>query len=164
MTKLIHCAAVALVLAVAPPVPVFTQNFLEGVRAYEKGDYTVTLRELTPLAEQGHVEAQLFLAEMYFSGESIARDYAKSARWYHMAAEQGDALAQSLLGTMYYGGLGVRQDYVIAHMWSNIAHANGSESGSLIRSIVAVEMSPADILEAQRRARVCIELDYQDCD
>lgn len=163
MTKLIHCAVVALVLAVIPPMPVFTQNFLEGVNAYERGDYTIALQELTPLAEQGNIEAQLLLAEMYFSGESVGQDYAESARWYQMAAEQGDALAQSLLGIMYYGGLGIRQDYVMAYMWSNIAHANGSESGSLIRSMVAAEMYPPDILEAQRRARVCIELDYQDC-
>ena len=81
-----------------------------------------------------------------------------------MAAEQGNALAQGELGVLYGKGQGVTQDYATAHMWLNIATANGADGAAENRDIVANLMAPADISEAQRRARVCMESGYSDCD
>ena len=44
------------------------------------------------------------------------------------------------------------------------ASANGSYDGSGSRDQLAAEMTPADISEAQRRARVYLESQYKDCD
>ena len=85
-------------------------------------------------------------------------------RWFRMAAEQGNADAQYNLGAMHYSGQGVPQDYVTAHMWYNIAAANGHEYAAKNRDFLGPKMTPADISEAQRRASVCVESDYQDCD
>jgi hypothetical protein len=49
-------------------------------------------------------------------------------------------------------------------MWFNIAGANSSEYGVTNRNGLAENMTPADISEAQRRARVCMNSNYQDCD
>jgi uncharacterized protein len=65
---------------------------------------------------------------------------------------------------MYADGHGVIQDNVTAHMWSNIGGANGNKPGVKNRDIIAKRMTPADISEAQRRARVCMKSNYQDCD
>ena len=54
-------------------------------------------------------------------------------------------------------GEGVPQDYVQAHMWFNMAAANGHEDGRKNRDIVAKQMTPADISEAQRLAREWLE-------
>ena len=40
-------------------------DFKKGLAAYDSGDYATALREWTPLAEQGHADAQFYLGVMY---------------------------------------------------------------------------------------------------
>ncbi|MFH1029213.1 MAG: trypsin-like peptidase domain-containing protein [Pseudomonadota bacterium] len=61
--------------------------------------------------------------------------------------------AQNNLGVHYYKGLGVPQDYVEAHMWWNLAASQGQENARSNRDLVAKEMTPAQLAEAQKRAR-----------
>ena len=83
----------------------------DGVAAYKRGNFTVALKELAPLAGSGNVEAQLLLGGMYSGGVGgIPQDYAKATSWYRKAAEQGNAPAQTSLGVMYEKGIGVMQD------------------------------------------------------
>ena len=91
-------------------------------------------------------------------------DYSTALRLWRLAAEQCNASAQNNLGAMYDKGHGVLQDNITAHMWFNIAGANSSEYGVTNRNGLAENMTPADISEAQRRARVCMNSNYQDCD
>ena len=58
---------------------------------------------------------------------------------------------------MYSEGECVSQDYVQAHKWYNIAGANGYEDGVSNRDIVAKQMSPTQVEEAQKLARVWME-------
>ena len=82
---------------------------------------------------------------------------AETARWLRLAAEQGNARAQYNLGDMYANGKGVPQDNVEAHMWLNLAASRSSgadrERRVATRDRVAERMTPADLSEAQRRAR-----------
>ncbi len=87
-------------------------GFDEAEAAYELGDYETAIRELRPLAEQGHAKAQVMLGGMYASGKGVPQDYAEWVKWYRKAAEQGHAKAQNKLGLMYKDGQGVSQDYV----------------------------------------------------
>ena len=82
----------------------------EGVYAFHRGNYSVALKELSPLAEKGDVEAQLILGDIYSGVRGIPQDQAKAASWYRKAAKQGSAPAQTLLGVMYESGIGVPQD------------------------------------------------------
>jgi TPR repeat protein len=77
---------------------------------------------------------------------------------YLSAAQAGDANAQSQVGYMYAVGLGVERDLVQAHRWTNIAAAllpAGKMRDSSIgnRNAAAAQMSPEQILKAQRLAR-----------
>ena len=45
--------------------------------------------ELSKKAEQGDVEAQVELGDMYYFGEYAEQDYKKAFEWYTKAAEQG---------------------------------------------------------------------------
>ena len=54
---------------------------------------------------------------------------------------------------MYHRGDGVPQDYVQAHMWWNLAAAQGDEDAIGNRDIIAGQMMPSQIEEAQRLAR-----------
>ena len=57
--------------------------------------------ELRRLAEQGEVEAQNRLGDMYTYGPGVPRDTAEAVKWYRMAADQGDAKAQNSLGIIH---------------------------------------------------------------
>ncbi len=153
----------AMLLALAP-LPSVAQDFDVAVAAFKSGDYATAMREFTLLAALGDAKAQFNLGRMYEIGEGVLQDYAEAVRWYRLAAEQGNDYAQNNLGIMYGVGHGVRQDYVLTHMWINIAAANGNNKAADAREMVAGWMTPTDISEAQRRARVCMESNYQDCD
>jgi hypothetical protein len=74
-------------------------------------------------------------------------------KWYRLAAAQGDAAAQSNLGVMYAKGEGIPQDDVLAHMWFNLAAAQGNTLAIKNRDVLAKRMTPAQVAEAQKRAR-----------
>ena len=161
MMTFIRCAALVLMLV---PAPSAAQDFDVGAEAKRAGDYATALREWKPLAERGHSQAQAALAYMYRRGMGVQQDQAEAVRWERSSAVQGNAVSQFGLGNAYRHGQGVPQDYVTAHMWYNVSAANGSKMASHLRDIVGLDMTPESIVEAQRRARVCMESGYQDCD
>ncbi len=62
------------------------------------------------------------------------------------------------LGMKYCIGNSVGQDYVTAHKWFNLAAMKGSDEAKYYRRELALEMSPAQIAEAQRQARAWLTL------
>ena len=65
---------------------------------------------------------------------------------------------------MYAFGTGVLKDYVYAHMWWNIAASSGgSKSASKSGDIIAKQMIPAQIEEAQKLARESIAKKFKGC-
>ena len=60
-------------------------------------------------AGQGHVPAQLLLAQMYESGWGVASDRAQAIRWYRQAAASGDSLAAGKLRILGAGEAAMRQ-------------------------------------------------------
>jgi uncharacterized protein len=119
-------------------------------------DYAAAVQWYRKAAEQGHAGAQYNLGLMYDSGQGVPQDYAAALSWLRKAAEQsgtgGAGLAQVNLGRMYAKGRGVPQDYVTAHMWFSLAAARGVEKAVKDREIVAAQMTPAQIAEAQKLA------------
>ena len=72
---------------------------------------TLSLNRWLPLAEQGDVEAQYYVARIYANAMSgVPLDYAKAAEWYQRAADKDYAPAMQELGYLYESGLGVPQD------------------------------------------------------
>ena len=131
----------------------FAYDYGEGVPQ----DDAEAVRWYRLAAGQGDASAQYHLGLMYDNGKGIPQDDAEAIRWYRLAAEQGSASAQNNLGVMYGTGEGVPQDNVEAHMWLNLAASRSSgadrERSVGARDRVAELMTPADLSEAQRRAR-----------
>ena len=114
--------------------------------------------ELVRSAEQGHASAQVSLGAMYADGRGVPQDGAAAVAWYCRAAEQGHASAQVSLGALYAdGGSGVPQNLVEGHTWLNLAASRLTgeqrEEAVTARDRVAERMTPADLSEAQHRAR-----------
>ncbi len=76
-------------------------------------------------AKQGFSDAQYNLANMYYNGKGVEKNYQTAVKWYKKAAEQGDADAQTNLGYMYQNGEGVEKSYATAVKWYTKAAKQG---------------------------------------
>lgn len=79
-------------------------------------------------AESGDAKAQFVLARMYYNGDGITKDDAKSVEWYQKSAAQENVFAQYKLGEMYDKGEGVPKDAAKAVEWWQKAAAQGNEA------------------------------------
>jgi len=95
----------------------------EQAPAVELG--TETLREVREKASQGDVAAQLKLAECYYNGHGVDRNYAVAVQWYRNAAEGGSAEAACRVGESYVLGNGVEVNYLNACNWFRSAAQAG---------------------------------------
>ena len=102
-----------------------TAGFTEGANAYNAKNYSLALKEITPLAKAGHADSQHLLGLMYYMGRGVARDYKLAMLWHKKAALQGKADAQYVVGAMYYTGNAVPQDQKEAVSWFRKAAEQG---------------------------------------
>jgi len=115
--------------------------------------YREAAKWLRMAAEKGDAKAQRRLAWLYTAGHGVRRDFAEAAVWNRKAAEQGDVEAQFQLGLLYGMGRGVARDPVAAYAWFDLAAGQGHEQADGSRAVMAETMSPAQIAEAENRAR-----------
>ena len=129
-------------------------------------DYKTVVELLTPLAENGHPEAQYWLGKMYADGNGVPQHDKTAVYWYTFSAEQGNAKAQFELGNMYAYGKGIGfiagEPLLYAHMWFNIANSQGG-SGQLRMEQVELEMTAAEIARAQDLAAECFAKEFKGC-
>ena len=126
-------------------------------------DHADAVKWYRTAANQGFSETQYSLGVIYTNGEGVPEDYAEAVKWYRLAAKQGEVKAQHNLALMYHNGFGVPQDDLWAHMWLTIASGQGDKSSDEVRGIIAESMTSADISEAQKMARECLNSKYQNC-
>jgi TPR repeat protein len=117
------------------------QDYVQARQWYEKA------------AIQGDALAQLNLGVIYGNGKGVPEDYQLALYWFRLSANQGNAMAQTKLGLMYERGNGVPQDVVLAQKWYILGAANGDKLGAEHRDTLAKQMTPAQIFQAQQRAR-----------
>lgn len=82
-----------------------------------QSDYTMALMVWLPAAEEGNMEAQYYVGEIYQRGLGATPNYPLAAEWYRKSAAQGFAKAQMNLGYLYEKGLGVGKDPQQALRW-----------------------------------------------
>ena len=97
-----------------------------GFAAHRKDKNSPALEEQKTLAEQGNLEAQIYLASLYRHGNGVPQDYKAAVKWFTRAAEQGHAVAQYNLGIMHSFGLGVVPDYKASVKWYTRAAEQGN--------------------------------------
>ncbi|QEM82459.1 SH3 domain-containing protein [Halomonas binhaiensis] len=107
-------------------------------------------------ADNGHMEAQTRLGELYLTGQLEGGD-AKAVEWFDKAAGQGDALAQFQLGMLYLEGRGVTADSEKAAGWLEQAAEKGviqaqNNIGSLYENGQGVEQNATKAFELYEKA------------
>ncbi len=124
MKRFVALCLMAVAFATAPAFA----DWQKGLRAYLLDDYKTALRELQPLAEQGHADAQNFLGQMYYNGEGVSQNYSEAFKWYKLSAEQGESDSQFELAWMYDKGEGVPQNYKQAVKWYRLVAEGGNSA------------------------------------
>jgi hypothetical protein len=151
-----HVKAVAWYRKAAEQGFALAQNNLGAMYAEGSGvphDHVKAVAWYRKAAEQGLASAQYNFGAMYAEGSGVPHDDAKAVEWYRKAAEQGFAPAQYNLGRIYAVGHGVPQDYTMAHIWLNLAADRKNRNASEVMGLLARDMTPDQIAEAQRLAR-----------
>ena len=127
-------------------------DFQAGQGAYLRRDYATAMKEWRPLAENGDAESQFNVGLMCAQGRGVPQDDQEMAKWFKMAADQGLAEARFIYGSICANGNGVPQDYVQAYRWFTLAANQGHENAKKLRELVAQQMTPAQIAEAEALA------------
>ena len=145
-------------------------------------DPNAAIEALRMRADQGDVDAQVALGEMYSKGDRVARSYKEAVKWYRLAAEQGDQWAQYSLGDMYANGLGVSEDKVLAYMWSYVVISSGvgADTGrdetarwnarsnlsllGMFAGTLPDQLTPAQISGAKDMAHKCQVQHFKQCE
>ena len=125
--------------------------------AYQIGDYRRAVPVFMRLAKIGHPEAERLMGVVYYLGQGVPQDYARSLYWFEKAADQGCFGAYGATATLYRDGKGTAVDLGKAYMWFNIATSrlpDSVERDALIqeREKVAALMTSAQIEAAQKRS------------
>ena len=117
-------AILALLVASLWPMPGLAGSREDALAAIKRGDYEAAITLLRPLAENGDVEAQVFLGNLFEFGYGEPVDFVEASRWYRRAAQAGNILAQAKLGRMLAGlsdnetfNTGLPRDYPEALDW-----------------------------------------------
>ena len=108
--------------------PALAGPFEDGKAAFERGEEAAAFAIWKPLADDGDINAQFWLGQMYDLGRGVGKDYAQAALWYRRAAEQGSPVAQHNLARMYELAEGVKvSEYslVAAASWYRRAALQG---------------------------------------
>jgi hypothetical protein len=126
--------------------------------AYQLGDYVRAGPTFERLAKVGHPEAQRLMGIVYYFGQGVPQDYARSLYWFEKAANQGCFGAYSAVSSLYRDGKGTGVDLGKAYMWLNIAVSrlpDSVERDALIKERGKIEalMTPAQIEAAQKRSQ-----------
>lgn len=120
------------------------ETFVEGLNAFNSGDYATAYMIWLPLAGRGDANAQSSLAYLFHEGKGVRRNSKAAATWYYLAAVHGEPTAQLFLCRMYHRGDGVPRDLVLALMWCELSIDGGERWADAARDRVMSEMSTAE--------------------
>ncbi len=122
----------------------------------DRANYQTALKVWLGQAEEGNVDAQNYVGEIYLKGLGTDPDYAKAAQWFEKSAAQGSRRARINLGYLYEQGLGVPQD--ISKALNLYREASGINNDKLVfASTVTAEVQQAKAESANLREQLSSE-------
>ena len=162
LKRIVGLLLVLLVLA----VPAAADDFEEGSRAYDRGDYTTAYKKWAPLAEQGDADAQFNLGLMLDKKSGKLGGTREAVTWYYRAAEQGDADAQYRLGLLYSAGDGAlpKDDQKAAQWFRRAAEQEHADAQFMLGNMYFMGLGvPKDQEEAQKWLDAAEKFGCLDC-
>lgn len=148
MKWILRIAACAGFLALTVPAGADTRA---GKNAIDAKEYDKAVKELTPEAGKGDVEAMFLLGRMQQAGWGVPKDLKKAAEWFGKAAQLGHLESQKEYGAALALGDGVEQDVNEGLKWLMIAARKGHEGAAQYATQLAKHF-PRTVIAAARRA------------
>jgi hypothetical protein len=139
------------------PSQLLADDFRDGVRAYNKKDFSRALALWLPLAEQDNVLAQTLVGSMYAYGEGTEQNNVQAVKWFTRAAMHGSAQAQYNLGIMYEQGFGVEKDKAQARRWFQAAADQGRKDAASRLILLGTDDSAAGTADSAPAPSATVE-------
>ena len=86
-------------------------DYLGAVEAFKSGSFSESFPAFLRLAQQGNIDAQVYLGLSYLKGHGVPKNDKKAFSWYLSAAKKGNAYGQNAAAWMLQNGKGVKQNY-----------------------------------------------------
>ncbi|QZE12963.1 sel1 repeat family protein [Halosquirtibacter laminarini] len=118
--------AIPYLLPIAQNGQILAQRQLGKI--YYKGRRSKSVMWYTKASTQGDIESTKILADLYYNGTGVVKNYSKAKQLYTQLASQSDMKALTMLGDIYFYGKGVRRDYNKACQYYLQAMEHGATS------------------------------------
>jgi TPR repeat protein len=99
-----------------------------GLKHYNNNNYSLAYKIFSNDLNKNNALAQNTLGNMYYSGQSVKKDYKKAIEYYEESANQNYNWAQYNLANMYYNGNGVKKDIKKAIQLYKLSASAGNKS------------------------------------
>ena len=99
--------------------------YRKAMQLCDNENYKEAATNFLNAANEGHVQAQCILGELYLWGIGVSQNETAAAEWFKKAAEQGDAEAQYSLHRCYVTGSGVTKNTSIGLEWLRKSASQG---------------------------------------
>ncbi len=106
-------------------IPAIADDWLDALLLFDAGRYQESIELLTPLAEEGNLEAQEILYAIHTHGYGVPVDHDAALHWLDLSAKQGSASAQDALAHHFIRGRGVPANLNQAIHWFRLAAQQG---------------------------------------
>lgn len=117
-------------------------------RLYDANNRRVAM--LWDQSEANDPKADLELSKDYFEGIGVPQDEDLGLQFLQMAADWNVPQAQFLMGEHFYKNSNP-PDYVAAYLWYGLSKRSGGKQGEAMLHILAAEMTPEQLGEAETR-------------
>jgi len=150
--KIIKIIITAFVIYIVAPGLTAFASYEEAKQAFDDRRFEEAFSGFTAAAEEEHMMAQYYLAVMYATGRTLARDDVMAYNWFMKAALQGHPISQGNIGTMKLNGRGTEYDITGSYFWFILAEDGGFEKARKFMWRVTNYMERDDINSIQVKA------------
>lgn len=131
------------------------EDYFNGT--FQIKDEAEALKWVTKASEAGHVPAHARLGYLYANMKGSLRDQTLAYRYYLKAAMHGDVDSQHIVGLRLVKAEGVERDAITAYAWFNVCAASFHHESALMRDLIAENLTPTQIDEAQKISRSLLQ-------
>jgi hypothetical protein len=120
-------------------VPAVADDWLKALLLFDAGRYEESIVLLTPLAEDGNLEAQEILYVVHTHGYGVPVDHEAALHWLDLSAKQDSASAQDAMAHHFLRGQGVPVDVDKAVHWFRLAARQGHAASIYTLGVMTME-------------------------